>query len=200
MFLTKKATSIIEAMVILFIVTSWVVWMFLVFWKSQKLSESTSNKIQAIQIAREWIEAVKNIRDTNWILFSSDVSNCWNIDNYNNTCVWNNSTTNDISAWSYKIYQNSSDNKWYLSKKNTSETEYKKSDYRNEMKVWLDSNWFFTQTGTMTEIKPIFTREIKISYLSTSKMQIISLVQWKDLASDIPHKVEFKSILTNWKK
>ena len=204
MFLTKKATSVIEAMVVLLVVVMWIIWMIAIFTSSQKLSNWTSNKIQAIQIAREWIEAVKNIRDTNWTIFSSDTANCWNVDNYNNSCVWDNSTTYDISIWSYKIYQDSSDNRWYLSKKTTSETEYKKSAYRNEMKVWLDSNWFFTQTGTMTEIKPLFTREIKISYPSwnsnTSKMKVISLVQWVDNSSKKVRKVELSSILTNWKK
>lgn len=199
MILDKKATSIIEAVVILWIVVTWIVWMFKVYDNSQKLSSSTSNKIQAIQISREWIEAVKNIRDTNWILFSSDNKNCWNVKDYNNSCVWDNNTTYDIWSWSYKIFQNS-DNRWYLSKKTTSETSFTKTDYRNEMKVWLDSNWFFTQTWAVTEIKPLFTREIKISYPETSKMQVISKVQWKDLSSNRQHKVEFKSILTNWKK
>jgi hypothetical protein len=214
MFLTKKATSIVEAMVVLLIVVSWVVWMYQVFWNSQKLSNSTGNKIQAIQIAREGIEAMKNIRDTNWILFWSDTPNCWNVLDYNNSCVWDNSTTNDISAWSYKIYQNT-DNKWKIIKKITSETSFLKSAYRNEMKVWLDSNWFFTQSWAITEIKPLFTREIKIKYLddwivpdnisaskpsNEEKIEVISLVQWVDNSSTKVHKVEFTSILTNWKK
>ena len=206
MFLTKKATSVIEAMVVLLIVVSWVVWMFQVFWNSQKLSNSTANKIQAIQIAREGIEWVKNIRDTNWILFSSDTANCWNVFEYNNSCVWDNSTTYDIPTKSYIIYQKS-DNRWHLEQKNT-ETSFNQ-DYRYRFKVWLDSNWFFTQSWAVTELKPLFTREIQISYLKADnsawnsndpKMQVKSIVQWKDLSSNKPHKVEFTSILTNWKK
>ena len=211
MFFNKKATSVIEAMVVLLIVVTWVIWMFQVFWNSQKLSASTANKIQAIQIAREWIEAMKNIRDTNWILYSSDTVNCWNVDNYNNACVWATSpaTSTDISAWSYKIFKKS-DNRWYLSKKTTTETKYTENDYRNEMKVWIDSNWFFTQSGaTLNKIKPLFTREIQIKYLKNDnsswnsndeKMEVNSIVYWKDLASNKPHKVKFKAILTNWKK
>jgi hypothetical protein len=208
MFLTKKATSIVEAMVVLLIVVSWVVWMYQVFWNSQKLSNSTGNKIQAIQMAREGIEAMKNIRDTNWILFWSDTPNCWNVLNYNNSCVWDNSTTNDISAWSYRIYQNT-DNKWKIKSETTA--NFSKSTYRNNFRVWLDSNWFFTQSWAVTEIKPLFTREIKIKYLedwetawfqnsNEQKMEVISLVQWADNSSTKVHKVEFTSILTNWKK
>ena len=202
--ISKKATSIIEAMVVLLIVVTWIIWMFQVFWNSQKLSASTANKIQAIQIAREGIEAMKNIRDTNWILYSSDTKNCWNVLGYNNSCVWDNKTITDVWSWSYKIYKNL-DNKWYLSEKTTSDTKYTEANYRNEMKVWLDSDWFFTQTWAMIEIKPLFTREIVISYPDTGnsndeEMEINSIVYWKDLSSNRPHKVQFKAILTNWKK
>ena len=209
MFLDKKATSVIEAIVVLFIVVSWVVWMYQVFWSSQKLSNSTANKIQAIQIAREWIEAMKNIRDTNWILYSSDTVNCWNVDNYENNCVWDSNTTYDIkniTGKSYIIYQKS-DNRWYLESKTAHVDNYKDSWYRTNFEVFTDSNWFFTQTwilnSTKFKIKPLFTREIKISYTNNSndpKMEVISLVKWVDLSSNKPHKVRFKSILTNWKK
>jgi archaellin len=198
MFLNnKKATSIVEAMVVMFIVVSWVVWMYQVYNNSRALSDSTWNKIQAIQIAREWIEAMKNIRDTNWILYWSDTENCWNVDNYNSTCVWDNTTTNDITDWSYIIYQDT-DNTWKINSK-TTETSFN-SNYRNRFKVWLDSNWFYTQFWATTEIKPIFTREIKITYPESEKMKVISLVQWLDSSWNKPHKVEFTSILTNWKK
>jgi len=82
MFLTKKATSIVEVMVIMLILVTWIVWMYKVYSESENLSTSTKNKITAIQIAREWIEAMKNIRDTNWILFSTNTENCWNTLNY----------------------------------------------------------------------------------------------------------------------
>jgi len=210
MFLDKKATSVIEAIVVLLIVITWIIWMFQVFWNSQKLSASTANKIQAIQIAREWIEAMKNIRDTNWILYSSDTKNCWNILNYKNSCVWENSTTNDILAWSYKIYQDNK-HRWHLESKTAYTDKYKNSWYRDNFKIWLDSDGFYTQSLAVKEIKPLFTREIVINYIEDTnwdwnidsndeKMEVDSIVYWKDLSSSRPHKVEFKAILTNWKK
>lgn len=199
MFLTKKATSIIEAIVVLFILTSWIVWMYLVFGNSQKLSNSTWNRIQAIQIAREWIEAMKNIRDTNWVLFPSDTENCWNVIDYNNSCVWDNTTDYNIWTWSYIIYQNTN-NRWKIETKNADTDSFKNSWYRSTFKVWIDNNWFFTQTWSTEEIIPLFTREIKINYPETEKMKIISLVQWVDGTGNKAHKVELTSILTNWKK
>jgi hypothetical protein len=61
--------------------------MYDIFSSSQKLSESTSHRIEAIQIAREGIEAVMNIRDTNALLFQADLENCWNVSGYNGNCI-----------------------------------------------------------------------------------------------------------------
>ena len=203
-------------MVIMMIIVAGVVWMFKVFTQSQKLSNSTENKIQAIQIAREWIEAMKNIRDTNWILYWSDTANCWNVINYQPGCVGilaGNNTTTDISRSNetYKVYQDPTSNRWILEEKATPETLFSNTDYRNEMEVWYDANWFFTQSWTLIveELKPLFTREIQVRYIDTNsdstvdsndeKMEVTSLVQWVDSSSSEPHKVEFTTVLTNWK-
>ncbi len=203
---SKKATSIIEVMVVLMLVVTWVVWMYKVYWNSQNLSTSTGNKIQAIQIAREWIEAMKNIRDTNWIKFGADITNCWNTFNYNSNCV-NNAAENDIAPASYIIYQ-SVDNNWKLASKTT--WNFSSTTYRNDFKVFIDSNWFYTQSWSSVESKPLFTREIKVQYFEEDgitiwnsnepKMEVTSLVQWVDSSSSVPHKVEFTTLLTNWKK
>ena len=115
--------------------------------------------------------------------------------------LWETNTINDIDSWSYLINQKS-DNRWYLESKST--WNFSNSTYRTNFEVFTDKNWFFTQTWVLDDskfkIKPLFTREIKINYPETYKMEVVSLVQWVDLSSSKPHRVEFKSILTNWKK
>lgn len=54
---------------------------------SNKLADSTGKRIEAIQIARDGLEAFTNIRDTNWIKFAADYENCWNTLNYDSNCV-----------------------------------------------------------------------------------------------------------------
>ncbi|QFR39048.1 hypothetical protein A9Q91_02325 [Candidatus Gracilibacteria bacterium 28_42_T64] len=200
---SKKATSIVEAMVITLILVTGITGMYKIYIESIRLSDSTVNKIQAIQIAREGIEAMTNIRDTNWILFSSDYKNCWNTLNYESTCIGDTSTTNDISG-NYIIYQNNND-RWYLS--GAINGSYSVATYRDAYRIYLDGNGFYTQSGG-TDLVPLFTREIKINYLDTDggaatsndeKMEIISLVQWRDRSSTNIHKVELKTILSNWK-
>jgi hypothetical protein len=202
---SKNATSIIEAIIILLIITSWVTWMYTIFNKSTKLSSSIENKIYWIEIARQWIEAITNIRDTNWLRFSSNDDDCWNTLNYNNNCITDSSTTTDISAWSYIIYKKN-DNVWYLESKTT--WTFWVSPYNDNFKVWLD-NWIYTQSWITNKLLPRFTREIKVSYLDLSwnigdsndkKMKVISLVTWADSSSTKPHKIKLEQILTNWKK
>ena len=60
--------------------------MYKIYTESVRLSDLTAQRLQAIQIAREGIEAVENIRNTNWILYSADYKNCWNTLNYNEAC------------------------------------------------------------------------------------------------------------------
>lgn len=180
--------------------------MYSIFTQSQRLSNTTGNRIEAIQIAREWIEAFTNIRNTNWILFAADYKNCWNTLNYNNDCIWNNDTTDIAHNGSYTIYKNSGD-RWELS----SETSGSPTDagYRTRFQVYKDGNGFYTQWSG-TSFAPLFMREIQIQYIEDTdgswginsddeKLQITSKVSWIDSAKTTPHTIELQTILTNWK-
>ena len=204
---SKKATSIVEAIVVILIVVTWVTWMYSIYSESIKLSNSTTNKIQAIQIARQGIEAFTNIRDTNWQIFSWDYTNCWNVLNYDSACIWDMTTNYDIWSWSYIIYVDS-ENKWLL-ESNTTDNFWSWT-YIDDFKVQKDSLWIYTQSW-LVDFNPIFTREIKVDYIEDTnldldtnsndeKMKITSLVQWVDSSSSNVHKVELGQILSNWKK
>lgn len=205
--INKKATSIVEAMIIMLVITSWVTWMYNIFMKSNDLSNTTTNKIQAIQIATQWIEWITNIRDTNWLLFSSDYKNCWNTLNYDASCIWwdGDITYKIKDDWKYKIYRDS-DSRWVLEPLDIT-TNYSDTSYRNFFRVWLE-NWVYTQTWVTDNLKPIYTREIKIDYLdvnwisdeSSPKIKVSSIVQRADNTSTVPHKIEIEQILSNWKK
>ncbi len=82
-----KATSIVEALVVLLVIVSGSVGIFQILSTSQRLADATARRIEAIQIARDGIEAMTNIRDTNWQLFAADYQNCWRVLNYNSSCI-----------------------------------------------------------------------------------------------------------------
>ncbi len=200
MIKNKIATSIIEAMVVMLLVVAWITGMYNLFFKSIKLSDWTENKLHAIQIAKQGIEGFTNIRDTNYLRFSSDTENCWNTLNYDGSCIWANNTTHEIvDDWIYKIYREN--NEWKLEKVSSISWDYKyyNHNYRTLFKIWLDSNWFYTQNW-WTELKPLFTREIKTDYDWNDKLEVTSLVQWVDSSSKEIRKVELNKVLTNWKK
>ncbi len=203
----KKATSIIEAIIMILILLIGILWLFNIYTKSEQLSLSTKYKIQAIEMAREWIEAMENIRNTNWILLWADQANCWNTLNYDNWCVWNTSPKK-ISSWLYKIYTDTKW-KWILEKSSLTTKDYKNSNYRNFFRINKDSKWLYTQSW-WTTFMPIFTREININYKDTNwdwnnndkdnEMNINSIVMWEDSHWSWAHIVDLNSSLTNWKK
>lgn len=207
MYKNKKATSIAEAMVVMMIIVVWVVWMYKIYSESIRLAQSVENKIKAIQIANQWIEAFTNIRDTNWIIFPSDYENCWNTLNYDENCIWDTTTTwhNYIEEDSYIIYKDSF-NRWLLESK--APWNYSNTIYRNNFRVKVNSNWVYTQSWWI-DIKPLYTREIKVDYFESDwttswdikdpKIKITSIVQWLDNTSTQPHKIEIEKMLSNWK-
>ena len=203
-----KATSIVEAMVIMLIVISGVVGMYSLFDRSQKLSLTTKNRIEAIQIAREGIEALTNIRNTNALLFQADMENCWNVLNYDTSCIASSGTGTDIPHNASFIIWRNSDNKWILTE-TWALWSYSDVNYRNTFQVNKDTNGFYTQSGGL-DFRPLFTREITVVYEDTNgdsndnendeKIWISSIVSWWDNASEKPYIIELKTLLSNRKE
>lgn len=203
MLFSKKWTTIAESIIVMLIVVVWVVGMYNIFTTSQKMSDSTWNRLAAIAMAREWIEAVNNIRDTNWILFAANNKNCWFTLNYDERCLVADGSANPymhIPAWSYRVLQDIN-SRWVLSEKPNG--TYASSTYRNDFRVFLDAQWFYTQSG-WTLFNPLYTREIKVSYppgTPPEKANIESIVRWTDASKQWSvFEVKLQTTLTNWKK
>ena len=195
-------------MVVLLITISGIVGVFWIMSASTDLANSTADRIEAIQIARDGLEAFTNIRDTNWKLFSADYDNCWNTLNYNNLCIGDDSATYDIThnnSEGLSISKNINnqfelnvhDNSWWFSD----------DDYKTRFKVQKDSNGFYTQSWWV-DFTPLYTRELNIEYLQSDnttgdsndpKMKLTTIVQWNDPGSNTTREIEMSTLLTNWK-
>jgi hypothetical protein len=213
-----KATSIIEAMIVLLIIVSWITGVYTLLNSSQKLAITTWNRIEAIQIARDWLEVFTNIRDTNWILYSADYENCWNTLNYDPSCIGDTWSAHRIRGFNsvgwvnrlaHYIYKNSNNQfELWNHTMDIADLNFSDNSFRSNFSVYKD-NGFYTQSwGTITE--PLYTRYLNIQYIDTTgdslnlsvdddKMEIISVVEWSDPSSTVPKKVEMRAILTNWK-
>ncbi|EKE29719.1 MAG: hypothetical protein ACD_2C00112G0004 [uncultured bacterium (gcode 4)] len=205
----RRWNSIAEVIIIITILTFWLVWAYSVLNSGQKLSISTENRIKWTNIAREWIEIMQNIRDSNWIKFSSDYTHCWNVRAYNSSCIWTDNT-NWIAAQSYTL----SFTGWLWHPiQSTSWALPFNTAYRNDFYVNIDANWLISQDSMITtpcsaslskNCRTIFTRQITVSYpdgsISTKRMKVNSIVKWVDNASSWVNVINLQTILTNWRE
>lgn len=78
-FIKNKAESLLEVIVSIFVVSvGAAVATSLIVTSLQSNSFSRDNLI-ALNLAQEGIEAVRLVRDTNWLKYSFDKDNCWNL-------------------------------------------------------------------------------------------------------------------------
>ncbi len=157
---------------------------------------------------------MQNIRDSNWIKFSSDYKNCWNVLNYNQWCVgwwvWYASTL--IPAWSYIAIQTNWT--WTLTWKTAIADPNDIWWFKNTFPVYLDDLWSNTQSWSYTKhcnsttvstwCITDFWREIRISYpdwwVTTKRMKVESIVKWVERSKNAPYSINLSTILTNWKE
>jgi len=203
-------------MVVLLVLVTGIVWVYTLLSSSQKLADSTGMRIEAIQIARDWLEAMTNIRDTNWIKYPLDYENCWNTRNYDIDCIGDTSTDHDMTHSANQgiiVYKNT-DNQFITDVRTNSWNNFASWSYRDDFAIRKDVNWFYTQSGGTiygNGTTPFYTREIRLDYLDDSstsqwssnsnnqRVRINAIVQWIDTSKNTPQRLEMSSILTNWK-
>lgn len=199
---SKSASSMVEAMVILMIVTTWALGIIQIMDWSYRMINTFNDKLTAVQLAKDALEGFANIRDTNRKSFPVDYKNCWNTDNYNIDCVWDDTGANDIRAWEYVIFQDPADLRRYLSKWSIND-----SDSDNDFKVYKDSSWFYVQTDpskapTETFEETYFTRKLIVSYVDENWEEILDTnsdyMKAKVIVDYRKWDLENELILTNW--
>ena len=204
-FKSTQGSTMVELMAVLAIIGMWVAALLETIWSGMYFAKDVENNIKAINLAREGIEGMTNIRDTNWLRFSSDRRNCWRTKDYQWGCINSPTFSWLIGSGSYTIYPKNG--AWYLSGI-TSPPSYTSNwaSYANIFKVGLDSGGFWTQTGVVASPKcssdvnvgclTIFTREININVTGTGMMNVQSIVRWQGKRD---RSVILETVLTNWK-
>lgn len=135
------------------------------------------------------------MRNTNWLRFSSDQTNCWKVVNYDASCIGD-STPTAFTDGNY-ILKNEN-GAWYLTGSATSGSG-----------LWVNTDGYYMSSGSMaasplctidrtSDCRSIFTREIRISNSSTSSgsMTVTSIVDWYEKRAQ---NVTLTTTLTNWK-
>lgn len=206
----KRGSTMIELIAMMAIMALGISSMLGVIGSWVDFAKNTEDNIKAINLAREGIEGVTNLRDTNWLRFSSDKNNCWKTVNYNGNCIGNSAFSNTILSGSYLLY--STNWAWFLSGMSTSTTLASDwsnwASYKIDYHSWLDVWGFFSQTWSIpidicssslqTNCLTIFTREIQIIVPSTDTwtLNVSSVVRWWGKSH---HEVRLDTTITNWK-
>jgi hypothetical protein len=139
---------------------------------------------------------VTDLRNTNWLRFSSDQANCWKVKDYNATCIGNTSSDSFTNGSYILVNKNGA---WYL----TGSTAITGSG------LWVGDDGYYVASGVTasdplctldirTNCRSVFTREIRISIPSsnTGSMTVTSVVDWRERS---PQNVTLTTTLTNWK-
>jgi prepilin-type N-terminal cleavage/methylation domain-containing protein len=193
--------TIVEIMMALAILSLGISALLQTFSSGVKFSSDTENNIKAINIAREGIESMINIRDTNWLRFTSDRTNCWIVAGYDGLCIGN--ITLSFNDGSYTAF--STNGVWMLSGITTPPVYTSWTNYKNTFRVGIDANGYFTQTGVSTtpcsssrqsDCLTIFTREIILDVTLPDTLKVTSIARWN---MERPRNVSLETTLTNWK-
>ena len=199
----NKGETIAESLIALSILAIGITIAGMVMATSLQNVQGTRKRIVAINIAREGTEAVRNIRDTNWLKFSSNRRECWNhmpigLENGNHDeCS---GSTAKIEPGTYWVYLDQN-HQWRLQEDNENSEERflslvdiepavdsdKDGDPANDEDLY--NHAMADAIGNAYAKKTIFTRRVNISYLdddgdegasADNRMKVEVTIEWFD--------------------
>jgi len=102
-FSTKRWFTIWEVLIIIIVISVWLLWVIFALNKATNLVQKTREKTIAINLARQWMESIFQIRDSNWLRWAGKKEQCWLkkdplIDEGNDGCE------NDERMWTGNYY------------------------------------------------------------------------------------------------
>ncbi len=107
---SKKGETIIETLIALSVLAIGITMASTAILNSLRNMTNAKSRVIAINIAREGIEAMRNIRDTNWLRYSNQRRLCWNHMPDGTPCT---DGDNPILPGTYIVYKHT-DNSWRL--------------------------------------------------------------------------------------
>ena len=200
-FPKKAAESLIEVIIAVFVVSlGSSVATSLVVTSIQSNSFSRDNLI-ALNLATEGLEAMRNIRDNNWLRFSFDKGKCWNISPETTDC----STGKIISSGNYTVSLDEG-YAWILKKIGDGktlnlDTMSGNDDFKLQLEERDKQNVYVQVSSSGLKVTPTnFYRMVTVSYSypGIDKMDTTSTIQW--LFQGKKHEIRLNETLTNYQK
>lgn len=204
----KSWFTVVELLVWILIFTLWILSAYLLIYSSITSSGKSKDEIIIWNIAREKLELIRNIRDSNWMQEK----------NWNKLINWWISDENEtFTIWYYKVASDfSEDVRWSSSVKieKLSSSFVDSSSYVFNPEIWnsvrlcldnldrytYDCNWNnkLTNIYSFIKIEPVITKDKNnnvIEVANALKISSISYMKWKWNT-----RYEMSTIITDWKK
>lgn len=168
------AESLIETMVAVTVIALATAGALAILRISLEGNEDIGNKVVALNLAEEAFEALRNIRDTNYLLFAADPDNCWNKYDVTDVNACSDGSAPEItdgetyyldrSYTSYPLFE------WTLAEVTYSDIHGRLSLYNvdadgdrdTDAQIYAKGN--LNETAYTTEVKNAFKRQISIDY------------------------------------
>ena len=202
--ISTKAFSIIEVLVAILIFALWITAIYMLISSSIKANHYTENQIIAANLAREELELIRNIRDSNYKTY-----NVWNKKkpNWINSEDYTNANVYFLENRYYKI-ENDYDSLATFPIKieeisNFWEGPWEIMGKMQNYRLCLDSKNRYTYDCSWTNKKTKFYRYLKVEkvenkdWVIDNALKITSKVIWY---ANSYHKLEISTIITDWKR
>jgi len=170
-----RGDTLLEVVIAMVLLSSILISTFTILNRAIATNLNVKNRIIALNIGREGFEAVRNLRDTNWLKYSGDRRQKWlcrDSSGSPNACNGSASTLIDEGSGSYYIVDyDTSVNRYYLATTSLNEdldlTGAQAAADQNDYRLELDSsNNRYTHTATGTSSPSIFYRQLYLQVIN----------------------------------
>jgi hypothetical protein len=213
----RKAETLLEVIVAIFILTLGSGAATVLIVSAMRANTFSKDNLIALNLAVEGIEAVRNIRDTNWIKYGFDKENCWNLSPEQAVGACAPYASGDypvIAAGDYVLDFDTNLSAWRMGSETTaldlSNNAINNDPYQlfkvNFITADSEPDLILSKSQSASDTNRVATpyyRMVTIGYPAgngqgATKMTVTSLVQWRQ-GGQI-HQIELNSILTNYQK
>ncbi len=193
----NKGESIIEVVTAVTILATILVSTFSILGRATQTNVNIRNRVIALNIAREGIEAVRNIRDTNWLKYSGDRRGLWLCldSSVNPNACFPENISAYITDGSYTIDFDNSNQRYYLTLDSSAPEDEPINNTNAKLYKTTGTPIRYTHVSTSNN-STIFYRQLELKILNPyntsplfcinsndcneARLNIISRVQWEE--------------------
>ena len=199
-FSKKSGFTLIELIITIAVFSIGILAAFSLALANSNENKSNRDRVIAANLARESLELVRNIRDSNWLKIDSNVSE--EIDGRDFIISWDNGALeNDFIVVDYNVYSEGLEICGSIVDLDDIDACY--SNCKNyECSVFVDDNGFYTQDFSSNYLRTNFSRFVKLERICMDDSDLISPVETiREECLEEEEKIGLKATaIVNWQR